>query len=240
MGSYSRPVKRTRSHYSGYSVKSVAGAKSLASSAARPVNGYKQKKHWPYSTRKSYMLYWDPFPARQCARLRYSQSLTLSATAGTPGYNLFRCGSIYDPDYTGAGHQPYGHDTYAAIYNHYRVLRSTCTVSTVNSPSGILGCSIKDDSTVEGNYDTIREAKGTNYIVLNSAGSKNKVMQWYSDKMLPDTARNSSTMGANPADDMYFHVWYEAATSTGTGTANIVVDIVYDVYMYELKDLGQS
>ncbi len=47
----------------------------------------------------------------------YSQSLaTITATN-----QIINMNSIFDPDRTGVGHQPYLHDTFAEIYNRYRV-----------------------------------------------------------------------------------------------------------------------
>lgn len=51
------------------------------------------------------------------------------ATASSPsaGYygseQRYNLNSLYDPDYTGSGHQPYGFDQIMATYNKYRVNR---------------------------------------------------------------------------------------------------------------------
>lgn len=36
--------------------------------------------------------------------------------------HVFNLGSIFDPDYTGVGHQPAFHDQWATLYNRYRVI----------------------------------------------------------------------------------------------------------------------
>jgi len=65
----------------------------------------------------------DPFPIRWNRTLRYSQLLTL--TAGASGLfgteQIFRLNSLFDPDLTGVGHQPYGYDSLAALYYRYKV-----------------------------------------------------------------------------------------------------------------------
>ena len=40
----------------------------------------------------------------------------------------FRINSLYDPNYTDVGHQPLGRDLLAAMYNHYRVLKTDFVV----------------------------------------------------------------------------------------------------------------
>lgn len=64
-------------------------------------------------------------------RLRYVQEVQLDAGTGTYSQNLFRCNSLFDPDYTGVGHQPKGFDEWAGVYNHYTVMKSTITAKAV-------------------------------------------------------------------------------------------------------------
>ena len=133
-----------------------------SSRTPRTTSKFKQRRtQWPYASQKSYKFYHDPFPALMRCRLRYSTNLSLNATSGVIAYNLFRCNSIFDPDYTGVGHQPYGHDTYQQIYNHYRVESAVISVSHCTGVNGVLGISLTDDTTVETDYDTVKERKGT-------------------------------------------------------------------------------
>jgi len=198
---------------------------------------------WPYQ-RPGLSMLWDPFPAQATAIMRYNTSVTLTAdVASIPGYYLFRCNSIHDPDATGVGHQPYGHDTYNTIYNHYKVNSATIVISPVASQTGVLGCTITDDSTVNFGFDNVKEVKGTRMIPLNNQGTASpKVVQYWNrnetfDKSVDGTG---ASMGYNPSEEQYFHVWYTPATVTSTGTLNINVSITYNVTMWELKDLGQS
>lgn len=199
-------------------------------------------RQWPYASQKAYINYWDPFPAVAYARLRYSEVVSLNPSAGVPAVNLFRAGSIYDPNQSGAGHQPYGHDTYATIYNHYKVIRSVITMQPTQKLDGMFGISLKDDTTVEGNYNTIREAKGTRFAVMSSQGESVKVMQFYNaNAIMKNTDATDANFGSNPADDVFFCAWSEAFSSTNEPSAcNFLFTITYDVKMWELRDLGQS
>lgn len=51
----------------------------------------------------------------------YTQNLTYTITAGVPGGNAYRGNSVFDPDASGAGAQPYGYDQLSLHYNVYRV-----------------------------------------------------------------------------------------------------------------------
>lgn len=66
---------------------------------------------------------------RERATLRYTDFLGISTTTLAGNQYVFRLNSIFDPDLTGTGHQPYGHDTLALIYNRYRVLRCSWKIT---------------------------------------------------------------------------------------------------------------
>lgn len=62
----------------------------------------------------------QPFPSRQIVKMKYSDVFTTNTGNGW-NYN-YNINSIFDPNRTGTGHQPYGHDQLAVLYNRYRVI----------------------------------------------------------------------------------------------------------------------
>lgn len=79
-------------------------------------------------------------------RLKYAQSF--QRTTGTAGVfgteNVFNLNSCYDPDQTGAGHQPYGFDLLATQYNRYMVYGCMIDIRWHNpsADSVVTGCVI--------------------------------------------------------------------------------------------------
>lgn len=61
-------------------------------------------------------------------KMRYVQDVALTMTAGATSKYEFRANSIYDPDYSGGGHQPMRFDQMAAFYADYVVVASKITV----------------------------------------------------------------------------------------------------------------
>lgn len=58
-------------------------------------------------------------------RTRYCEIISLSTGLSALGtQQAYILNSIYDTNSSGSGHQPYGHDTLATIYNKYRVLKA--------------------------------------------------------------------------------------------------------------------
>jgi len=54
--------------------------------------------------------------------LKYVEIVTTTLAAVTAENTIFNLNSIFDPNRSLAGHQPYGYDQLAALYNRYRVL----------------------------------------------------------------------------------------------------------------------
>lgn len=78
------------------------------------------------------------YEGEKIIELPYAQYISMAASVGTSAPQQYKINSIYDPDLTGSGNQPLGRDTWAGIYNYYKVLESHVTISVTE---------ITDDST---------------------------------------------------------------------------------------------
>jgi hypothetical protein len=85
----------------------------------------------------------DPFPVTMRRKFAYTQVFFL--TGGTSGLTgtaqVFRMNSLYDPDLTGTGHQPYGFDqlvSSAGPYLRYKVTGLTAKI-TCTGPNNSAG-----------------------------------------------------------------------------------------------------
>lgn len=227
--------KRSRPSYTQSSSRSITKV------SRAQVSG--QAKTWPYQSPRTYRLCFDPFPAYHTATLRYSTTIDLNPTVGTVANHLFRTNSINDPDYTGVGHQPYGHDQYSAIYNHYRVVSAKITMTPTITGNGIFGISKTDDTTVALNMDLAREQKGTVCAPMaNTNTANNTLMSYY---YLSNQAVGADGVGANfgnnPSEQNFWQCWYSGENATADQSSkSFMVNIVYTVFMWELKEFGLS
>lgn len=197
---------------------------------------------WPGLSRPTYF---DPFPQQMRAVMRYAESVNLDAQAGLAASYLFRANSIFDPNFTGIGHQPYGHDTYQSIYNHYVVDRAVITVTANSAPVNCtLGVSLTDDSAVSLDYDQIKETKNTRFVAMNGASAPVSVVLNYNKNSMFKHDTDSSVgaaFGANPSEQAFFQIWQTGNLPTNNPSALAVqVTITYYVSMWEMKDLGIS
>lgn len=102
------------------------------------------------------------FAKATMVKLRYAEEFSLDATAGSLTYYAFRANSIFDPNYTGTGHQPMNFDAWALIYNHYTVLSSKVTLYAINETNanitpGYFGVVLSDDPTVVSGYSSVTD-----------------------------------------------------------------------------------
>jgi hypothetical protein len=78
----------------------------------------------------------NPFPSQWTGKMSYSDDITF--TSGTSNVfgseHVWFLNSLYDPDFTSTGHQPYGFDQLAALYRRYRVTRCDVDI-TFSSPT---------------------------------------------------------------------------------------------------------
>jgi len=65
----------------------------------------------------------DPFPVKMYKKLHYSENHVLATGAFQQfgAEQIYRCNSVWDPDQTSTGHQPYGMDQLEILYRKYKV-----------------------------------------------------------------------------------------------------------------------
>lgn len=67
------------------------------------------------------------FPSRRTTVLRYVEDFSLDPGNATNAVQVFSSNNLYDPNYSGGGHQPMYFDNYAQLYSKYKVNSATIT-----------------------------------------------------------------------------------------------------------------
>lgn len=220
-------------------------------------SGYQQTKKRRFPAKKRARRYPTsgtvgrpfPFPVRMRATLRYVETLQLSSVLVPIANANIACNSIYDPNLSGSGHQPYGHDTYSAIYNQYTVLRARIKVTLSRRDTNTActyGVGIEDSTssaptlTTWAERPTYKTNLGQSYMPNNWP----LYLTWERNKRFPhnDTYRDlSAPFGANPSEIEVFNIVAEDPNGvTALGTVYVLVEVNYDCEFYELQDLGSS
>jgi len=185
------------------------------------------------------------FPDRIVTKLRYSDWITLSGTPNTVRSNLFRMNSIYDPDYTGTGHQPQWHDQLSGIYQKYRVLGSKLTATftpfdingdetSVNGPWIVGATGLNSVTFTQASIgQLVEDADAATAVIGDRQGGPNQktLSVTFSPNrdlgMGADDDTTSASFGTNPAQGFYGSVWMVENSGSGV-TANMKVLVVME------------
>lgn len=196
------------------------------------------------------------------AKLKYVEEIQLNPTIGGIASYVFRANDLYDPDVTGAGHQPYGFDTLCpTIYNHFTVIGAKIKVQWHNSSTSSTnpawcGILLSDDgttATTSSNVNHLIESYGAGSVLPvglvgapNSHSVQTVLYRNFSAKKFFKKAAivgASNYMGdatSSPTDLAYFEIYAASMGSNDPGLLNALVTIEYIAVFTEANRLAQS
>lgn len=199
----------------------------------RKYRKYNKQKYTNYKIKRMPLA---GMPDKRFVKLRYTEQFVLTSTSGATAKQVFRCGSIFDPDLTGTGHQPLGHDEWSVLYNYYRVLGSKITVQPINS-SAVPGCICifkNDDQSgpATGIAGIIEQGRCTWRMLAedNANPPQTMVMKYSAKREFPMLYKDDSlraTFGSNPGEDKYYIVALQALDGTSTISVPCLINIEY-------------
>lgn len=247
-----RPTKRRRTaRRGGDSVPSTRGGLSVKGRTLFD----RQGANMVLNSLQRYNL--PPFPAKKSFVLTYvdvakSYDCGVAGIGGTE--NVYRLNSLYDPDLTGAGHQPMYRDQLAALYATYRVTHVEVAVRMRAPALGtgeFLGQFQPSTSTYtltgQGFYSA---SELGNSFVMNSTTAPSEFTEFRSGKLslakleglteqqYRDRDAYSAAMGANPSSTPYLRL---AQFDVGGNNANaVVVEVALIYYGYAYDRIEQS
>jgi len=177
--------------------------------------------------------------------MKYSQEISMDPAiiSGTASYH-FRANSIYDPDESGTGHQPYMHDTYQQLYNHYEVVSSRIVVRVYPNIDASAAMAITTVGLVSSTGDrfldleSFREASRGQTMFTNHNSTPTRSIKARFSKRSSfgsnSPEQTGANFGSNPAALRFFRVTYGPAIGIeNVGAGFFAVDIYYRVRLSE-------
>jgi len=213
-------------------------------------NVLKTRKKIPFQLLKS-VKFGTGFPLRLTFTHKYSELGVLTSTSGVFTNYKFVTNGLFDPNSTGAGHQPYYFDQLATIYNHYTVTKSTINVRamptlTTNIPSYV-ALYVNDDTTsTPASIDNAVEALDGQIRLLNQGKNDNVnlVSSWDAQAYFGGSVLGNDnlqgTVAANPTETSIWNIGLIAADAATTVSIYFQVEIMYTAVWEELKDIASS
>lgn len=113
----------------------------------------------------------QPIASRYICKTKYATTI---ATSSGIGQYIFNLNSLFDPDRTGIGHQPYGYDTLSTMYNRYRVISCSYRVNQSSASTGtpvVIGAMPSNDQLIVfTNMGEMIENPRAKYVAQNVGG----------------------------------------------------------------------
>ncbi len=196
------------------------------------------------------------FPKSRLVKMRYVEALTLDpAAGGVLAKYTYSANNIFDPSVTAAGHQPLGHDQWAAFYNDYVVLGSKITViwssstaTNATSIPNICGICLDEDNSIAVSSINLIENNARYTVLPMTNNSRRTTRRHFSTKKFfnvtnvkDNVARFGAGFGASPTEQAYFILFVGPVTlSDDTPGVSALVTIDYIVALSSPKDLVES
>lgn len=177
--------------------------------------------------------------------MTYHEEVGLTCTSGIYQVHEFNLTNLYDPDYSGTGHQPYFRDQWAALYNKYQVISAKVTVqfrqiATNNVPHNCFVI-LDRDASISNNLDTRMErTRGVgNATLLANSNNVKTITQFYSAKKfhdvkdLKDNEDLKALWGTTTGELLpaYCEVGIQPIDSVSTSAAIIYGRVMIDFYV---------
>lgn len=192
------------------------------------------------------------FPVRTRKMLRYHTTVTVTVTAGAVGTHVFRANDLFDPDYTGTGHQPMGFDQMMVFYNHFAVSNCRIIVNITNTASTFMHAGIRLDASATPltSADQILEFGGITYDAFEAKstyGASKTLKSTVDIAKIQGIPRQNITTdpnlrgdaGTSPVEITYWHLlaWDPSGTS---GAVSFDVTLEFLSYFMEPRDASVS
>lgn len=188
------------------------------------------------------------FPKKIITILRYYQSDVLTSNLGSIANTVFRMNSLFDPDFTGTGHQPMYYDRYAALYSNYRVLGSrlsttfypTHDATAVSNGPYIIGMHKSHlSSSLASSLDAVQEQNDTFSQLIGGGDAYPTLSITFSPEIdlgrpaLDDVV--SSDVLSSPSDIIYATPFFTDRTNATGSTVHLNTCIEFTVEFFDLK-----
>jgi len=191
-------------------------------------------------------------PDNYRTKLRYSTYYQLYSASGLAIHKVFNANSLFDPDFTGSGHQPRGFDQLAALYGRYRVNSITVKVSIANlTNAGLLLAQIWCDNDSSDPGSTVRYEMNDQAMKASPVGGaggdvtvlKKTWQLWKvaasSKRKYEDDDRYSAQVTTDPAEGLFVHLVTDSPQNT-VHSAEGLIELVYDCTFYDAKTITSS
>lgn len=198
----------------------------------------------------------QPFPSRYICKLKYATAINAVGGPTLAGYGnyQFLANSVWDPDSTGIGHQPYGMDQLTLLYNRYRVINCSYVVNgtvtnggtEVNSIIGVLPAN--EGAAISGGIAEFQENPRAKYVTQYVGSERTLRGNVYLPALVGRTKsqymaddRYQAQTNSSPVENAVINLFFgnlDGSLTTAAADLNVVLE--YTVEFFDVKKQIQS
>lgn len=210
---------------------------------------YRRKFRSPYSSISTFGA--NGLPRAIYTKLNYVHHQTLQSVSGAATSYAFRLNSLFDPDYSGVGTQPYMRDQWSALYRNYQVfavkVSLLCSTGQTNGADMLVTLGSGDTYLTISDINTQIEQGAMRTIVTNDTPKRMK--RFYKLSKLfgvsPKEYSNQQTVfgaasGSNPSKEYYIIIGGIGADYVTTTSVEFNITISYYCKWWDRIDQGAS
>lgn len=192
------------------------------------------------------------FPDEYRCTLKYSMSRSMGGSTGAIIAQEFRANSLFDPDFTNAGHQPDFFDQLSLVYGRYYVKAAQIRCQFVNTsatmPIRFIVTASDQSISALGNMDNLDEAVYSKQVILPSINSPQQTVtspMLATSKMMgqketePDDNMYAA-VGANPTDVWWYEINAQSIDLTSTSFGYVLVTMLFECMFKDLTTPASS
>jgi len=184
--------------------------------------------------------------------LKYYEFVSFSMATTVGSQQLFNLNSLFDPNRTGTGHQPYYYDNLALMYNRYRVLRAKWRI-TVSASLGVLAAVVPMNGTTtsvsnQTTFEAVAEMPWAKNTIIPASGGPiytfkgsidMNVLNGVPKQEFLDDDRFEAQIGASPAELIVLLIaMYNPNGATATAYAGC--ELIFEANMHDQLPVSQS
>lgn len=183
-------------------------------------------------------------------KMKYCAQISIT-TASVPIIHVFRGNGMFDPDFTGAGHQPMGFDQYAMLYNKWIVYGSS--IKLVGSSDSVsaniyFGVCPQKTATFGGSLFEAQERNNSKYRVttherpqtLRAYQTSGGMLGINKNALLNDWGDYGGKTTVDPSQQWYWVIYAQDNNLVTNSTLRVNVELTYYVKLMEPKTLASS
>jgi len=194
-------------------------------------------------------------PEKSKYLFKYAEKVSIDPpTGGLSSSYFISTNSLFDPNRSGVGHQPYGFDEFMTFYDHYTVIGSKITITLLNTGSTstdtyLVAITERDTTSAVADITHLIEMGNSTYATIAAAnGSSGVATLTHRSNPAKFLGRSApladpdlkGTVSSSPVEESFFEINVANFSIDDPPTIDVLINVEYIAVLTEPKKFTQS